>query len=71
MFQSIRWWTALITYGMAYQSTIDKANNLLWVAHKLERFANRVSNICERTVYVVTGEIMDFEKLEDQEAKLH
>ncbi len=30
---------------------------LLWVAHNLERVADRVTNICERTVYLVTGSI--------------
>jgi len=33
------------------------ATYLLWVAHNLERIADRVTNICERTVYLVTGEI--------------
>ena len=33
------------------------ATYLMWVAHNLERIADRVTNICERTVYLVTGEI--------------
>jgi phosphate transport system protein len=32
---------------------------LLWVAHNLERIADRVTNICERTVYMVTGAMED------------
>jgi len=30
---------------------------LLWVAHNLERIADRVTNICERTVYLVSGRV--------------
>lgn len=43
----------------------DRANYLLWVAHNLERVADRVTNICERTIYVETGELGDkaFSKL--------
>lgn len=32
---------------------------LLWVAHNLERIADRVTNICERTVYLVTGTVSE------------
>jgi len=35
--------------------TIQRATWLLWVAHNLERIADRVTNICERIVYMVTG----------------
>jgi phosphate transport system protein len=38
---------------------IERANWLLWVAHNLERLADRVTNICERTVFIVTGEIKE------------
>jgi phosphate transport system protein len=41
---------------MLYDPTIIKrATNLLWVAHNLERIADRVTNICERVVFLVTG----------------
>ena len=46
----------LMTYIIADPSSIERANWLLWAAHNLERFADRVTNICERTVFVVTGE---------------
>jgi phosphate transport system protein len=36
---------------------MERANYLLWVAHSLERAADRVTNICERTIYVETGEL--------------
>ena len=40
---------------------IERANWLLWVAHNLERVADRVTNICERTVFVVSGEMHEIE----------
>jgi phosphate transport system protein len=50
----------LLTYVMSDPTTIDQANYLLWVAHNLERTADRVINICERVVFTVTGEMMEF-----------
>ena len=39
----------------------DQANFLLWAAHYMERFADRVTNICERTQYVQTGKLTEME----------
>ncbi len=36
---------------------IEPATHLTWVAHNLERIADRVTNICERIVYLVDGKI--------------
>jgi phosphate transport system protein len=49
----------LMTFIIADPKTIERANWLLWVAHNLERFADRVTNICERTVFIVTGELTE------------
>lgn len=38
---------------------IDQATYLLWVAHNLERTADRVVNICERVVFTVTGKLVE------------
>lgn len=38
---------------------IDQANYLLWAAHNLERAADRVTNICERVVFTITGELVE------------
>lgn len=38
---------------------IDHANYLSWAAHNLERAADRVTNICERVIYTVTGELIE------------
>jgi phosphate transport system protein len=35
--------------------TLDQAIRLSWVAHNLERVADRVSNLCERVVFAVHG----------------
>jgi phosphate transport system protein len=40
-------------------STIEYATQLTWVSHNIERFADRVSNIAERVMYVVTGELFE------------
>jgi len=42
-------------------STIDRANHIMWAAHNLERMADRVTNICERIVYVATGEMKELD----------
>lgn len=47
----------LISVMVTDQSTIEPATHLLWVAHNLERIADRATNIAERTVYTVTGEL--------------
>jgi phosphate transport system protein len=49
----------LMTIVIGDPTTIERANWLLWTAHNLERFADRVTNICERTVFVVTGELTE------------
>jgi phosphate transport system protein len=37
--------------------TISRATRLMWTAHDLERAADRVTNICERVVFIVTGKM--------------
>ena len=49
----------LMTFIMEDPKNIERANWLLWASHNLERFADRVTNICERTVFIVTGEIKE------------
>ena len=51
----------LISNMIANPSIIDHASYLLWAAHNLERTADRVTNICERTVFLATGELMEME----------
>ena len=49
----------LLTYMMEDPKTITRAVYLIWVSHNLERIADRVTNICERIIFMVTGEILD------------
>ena len=56
----------LMTFIIADPKTIERANWLLWVAHNLERFADRVTNICERTVFIVTGELVEISASDDE-----
>jgi len=51
----------LLTYIMADPRTIDGATHLLWVAHNLERTGDRVTNICERVVFTVTGQMVEMD----------
>ena len=46
---------------------IDRANYLIWAAHNLERLTDRVTNICERTVFLATGEIMEMDQTDDEQ----
>ena len=56
----------LMTFVIADPKMIERANWLLWVAHNLERFADRVTNICERTVFIVTGEMKEIKSTDDE-----
>ena len=47
----------LLTYMLSDPKTIERATHLTRVAHNLERIADRVTNICERVVYLVEGKI--------------
>ncbi len=49
----------LMMFVIQDPKTIERANWLLWVAHNLERVADRVTNICERTVFISTGEMVE------------
>ena len=60
----------LITFMISDPSTIDRANYLMWAAHNLERAADRVINICERTVYVATGEMKEIKVSDDEQMKV-
>jgi phosphate transport system protein len=47
----------LLTFMMEDPRTITRATRLIWAAHNLERIADRVTNICERVVFTVTGKM--------------
>ena len=47
----------LLTYMMDDPNAIKRATYLLWVAHDLERIADRTTNIAERVIYMVSGKM--------------
>jgi len=47
----------LLTFMAEDPKTITRAIRLMWTAHNLERAADRVTNICERVVFTVTGKM--------------
>jgi phosphate transport system protein len=44
----------------------ERANQLLWAAHNLERMADRVTNICERTIFITTGQLIELDVSDDE-----
>lgn len=51
----------LLSFMIEDPRTITRATRLVWVAHNLERSADRVTNICERIIYLVTGKMEEIE----------
>ncbi|HMB24713.1 MAG: phosphate signaling complex protein PhoU [Chloroflexota bacterium] len=56
----------LMTFVISDPTTMERANWLMWVAHNLERVADRVTNICERTVFIATGEMAEIKSTDDE-----
>ena len=56
----------LMTFILQDPKTIERANWLLWVGHNLERVADRVTNICERTIFIATGEMAEIKSTDDE-----
>ncbi|MFN3308774.1 MAG: phosphate signaling complex protein PhoU [Anaerolineales bacterium] len=56
----------LMTFVIQDPTAIERANWLLWAAHNLERVADRVTNICERTIYVVSGVMKEINSSDDE-----
>jgi phosphate transport system protein len=51
----------LLTYMLEDPRNISRATYLLWVAHNLERIGDRVTNVCERVVFMTTGKLEDIQ----------
>ena len=45
----------LIVFMLNDPRTIERATHITWIAHNLERIADRATNICERVVYMEQG----------------
>jgi len=57
---------SIVNVMVSNPSMIDDASFLLWVVHNLERFADRTVNICERTLFIVSGEMMEMDSSDDE-----
>jgi phosphate transport system protein len=57
----------MVSTMIADPQIIDHANLLMWAAHNLERMADRVTNICERTIFIATGELMEMDTNDDED----
>jgi len=47
----------LLTFMLQDPRNINRATHLLWTSHDIERIGDRVKNICERVVFMVTGQV--------------
>ncbi|HIE24465.1 MAG TPA: phosphate transport system regulatory protein PhoU, partial [Anaerolineales bacterium] len=56
----------LITYVIQDPTAIERSNWLIWAAHNLERVGDRVTNICERTIFVATGDMEEIDGSSDE-----
>jgi phosphate transport system protein len=55
----------LLTFIISDPRTINQATQLLWVGHNIERASDRVTNICERVIFTVTGRMVELEGQDD------
>ena len=49
----------LLSYMLEDPKTITRATRLMWAGHNLERSADRVTNICERVAFIITGRMQE------------
>jgi len=49
----------VLVYMLNDPRTIERGTHVTWIAHNLERIADRATNICERVVYMVEGKIQE------------
>jgi phosphate transport system protein len=48
---------ALIQEMIRHPADVQRITYLIWTSHNLERIADRVTNICERVIFMVTGKL--------------
>lgn len=56
----------LVRTVMEEPAKMARVNLYSWAAHNIERTADRATNICERTIYMVTGEMREMDHGEDE-----
>ncbi|MEM7535277.1 MAG: phosphate signaling complex protein PhoU [Chloroflexota bacterium] len=52
----------MLQFIVKQPSSMDQVNYIIWAAHNLERAGDRVTNICERTIYTITGEFVEMDE---------
>ena len=57
---------SIVNNMIANSKIIDDSSLLLWIVHDLERFSDRVVNICERTVFIKSGEMLEMSSNDDE-----
>jgi phosphate transport system protein len=58
---------SLVRSMIADPEIIDLATLVLWIDHNLERMADRAVNICERTIFIATGELFEMDTNDNEE----
>lgn len=56
-----RLYVQIVNYASDDPARIPHANQLEWVVHNIERSADRVINICEWVIYIITGEYSELD----------
>ncbi len=56
----------LVRAVMEEPAKMARVNLYSWAAHNIERTADRATNICERTIYMVTGEMREMDDVEQE-----
>ena len=56
----------LLTYMLQDPRNIERATYLLWVAHDLERIADRATNIAERVIWLMSGRVASSRQLKSE-----
>ena len=60
----------LVKFMAKHPDEVEAANHLQWAAHNLERMADRVTNICERTLFIETGSMYELEESEADDEEM-
>jgi len=66
-----RIYRGLVKFMAKNPDKVEVANHLQWAAHNIERMADRVSNICERTLFIESGSIYEIEESETDDDEIH
>jgi len=56
-----QFYRVMLSYILSDPPTLGQVTYLMWAAHNLERAADRVTNICERVAFTVTGQMEEFD----------